>query len=123
MKDVYTGFNEPLVTKKMGAGSQFLELIEGQSCIHMNFTPSYSGWDVCGPAALLMSRLGYVADAKGKPLIFEANRDQFNLWNGLIAARHVKTVKDIQNEWESSSSTSFRQKQLEIRQKYHVEKS
>ena len=87
----------------------------------MNFLPSYRGWDVCGPAALLMSRLGYVADARGKPLIFEANRSQYNLWNGLIAARHVKTFKEIQKEWENVSGSNFGKAQLDIRRKYHVE--
>lgn len=89
----------------------------------MNFPPRYRGWDVCAPAALLMSRLGYVADAKGKPLVFESNRSQFNLWNGLIAARHVKTFKQIQSEWEKATTSTFSKVQLEIRQKYHVEKS
>ena len=87
----------------------------------MNFTPSYRGWDVCGPAALLMSRLGYVADAKGKPLIFEANRSQYNLWNGLIAARHVKTFREIQKEWEIAQGSTFGKAQLDIRRRYHVE--
>jgi 3'-phosphoadenosine 5'-phosphosulfate (PAPS) 3'-phosphatase len=50
-------------------------MIEGKGDLHLNFAPDYSGWDVCGPAALLMSRLGYCADSKGKPLIFEANRN------------------------------------------------
>lgn len=104
MEAVYANFDQAIVIKKMGVGSQFLELIEGDCDIHMNFTPRYRGWDVCGPAALLMSRLGYVADAKGKPLIFESNRAQFNLWNGLIAARHVKTFKEIKNEWKKASN-------------------
>lgn len=62
-----------------------------------------------------MSRLGYVADARGKPLIFEANRSQYNLWNGVIAARHVKAYREIRKEWEEKSGTTFGKIQLEIR--------
>lgn len=98
-----------------------MELIEGDCDIHMNFVPNYRGWDVCGPAALLMSRLGFVADARGKPLIFEANRSQYNLWDGVVAARHVKTFKEIKNDWESVTDSTFAKAQLEIRRKYHVE--
>jgi 3'-phosphoadenosine 5'-phosphosulfate (PAPS) 3'-phosphatase len=74
MQEVYKMFKEPQIMLKEGVGSQFIELLEGDRDIHMNFPPKYRGWDVCGPAALLMSRLGYCADAFGKPIIFDARR-------------------------------------------------
>ena len=81
--------------EKNGVGSIMSELMEGKGDLHLNFAPDYEFWDVCGPAALIMSHLGYCADSKGKPIKFEARRNQFNLWNGFVAARHVKAFKMI----------------------------
>jgi 3'-phosphoadenosine 5'-phosphosulfate (PAPS) 3'-phosphatase len=71
------------------------DMLEGNGDLHLNFVPDYNGWDVCGPAALLMSRLGYCADSMGQPLYLESKRNQYKLWNGFIAARHLKSFKEI----------------------------
>ena len=82
-------------------------MMEGTGDLHLNFVPDYYGWDVCGPAALLMSRLGYVGDSKGVPIVLDAKRNQYQLWNGLVAARHVKSFKEIKSEWEKNNGTCF----------------
>ena len=53
------------VIEKRGIGSIMCDMLEGHGDLHLNFVPDYNGWDVCGPAALLMSRLGYCADSMG----------------------------------------------------------
>jgi hypothetical protein len=70
-------------------------MLEERGDIHLNFAPDYYGWDVCGPTALLMSRLGYVADSRGKPIVLSAERDQYHLWNGLVVSRNIKAYKEI----------------------------
>ena len=51
--------------EKKGVGSIMFDLLECKGDLHLNFVPDYKGWDVCGPSALLMSRLGYCADSRG----------------------------------------------------------
>ena len=93
--------------EKNGIGSVMCELIEGKGDLTFNFAPDYTMWDTCGPAALLMSRLGYCADSRGHPLRFEARRNQFYLWNGFIAARHIKDFRVIEKQWKQQNESSF----------------
>ena len=65
---LYNTFENVEVKENPGVGSTFFDLIQGHSDLHLNFAPDYFGWDICGPSALLMSRIGYCADSKGKQL-------------------------------------------------------
>lgn len=118
---LYQTFDNVRVVEKRGVGSIIFDLLEGKGDLHLNFVPDYKGWDVCGPAALLMSRLGYVADSRGQPLVFDGVRNQYAHWNGFVAARHVRSFKEIRAQWEEKNGTTFKEKQLKIRQQYHLD--
>jgi 3'-phosphoadenosine 5'-phosphosulfate (PAPS) 3'-phosphatase len=76
----YDTFGDHKLIERNGIGSIMCDLIEGRGDLHLNFAPDYNMWDVCGPTAILMSRLGYCADSKGMPIQFESRRNQYNLW-------------------------------------------
>jgi 3'-phosphoadenosine 5'-phosphosulfate (PAPS) 3'-phosphatase len=74
---LYQTFDNVEIKEQRGVGSTLCDMIESKGDLHLNFVPDYHGWDICGPAALLMSRLGYCADSKGLPLTFNADRNQY----------------------------------------------
>lgn len=119
---LYSTFDNVEVVEKRGVGSIVCDLLEGKGDLHVNFVPDYAGWDVCGPAALLMSRMGYCADSKGRPIVLDAGRNQYNLWDGFVAARHVKSFKEIRNQWQDRNNACFEEKQTKIRQQYHMDR-
>jgi len=48
-------------------------------------------------------------------------RNQYAHWNGFVAARHVRSFKEIRAQWEEKNGTTFKEKQLKIRQQYHLD--
>ena len=44
------------------------------------------------------------------------------MWDGFVAAKHVKVFKEIQEAWNVRNKTTFAQKQLKIRRQFHMDK-
>lgn len=56
--------------------------------------PGFKYWDMCASEALIQAKMGIVTDANQRPLIYDHNKTNFTIREGIIIAKNKK-VYDI----------------------------
>ena len=59
--------------------------------------PGFKYWDMCASEALIQAKMGIVTDANSRPLIYDHNKDNFTIREGIIVAKNKK-VFDVAKE-------------------------
>jgi hypothetical protein len=78
-----------------GVSNQFLDVIDSNSDLTFDPTPSKMGWEMCASEVLLQSRFGFVCDWKGDPLVYDSKRHSPRFWSGVVAARSMNIFNDL----------------------------
>jgi len=122
MQRVFKDIMPLKVNRVRGPGNKFLHLANERSDYFVNLVPNYSLYELCAPEAVFASRFGILTDAKQKPLIYDASRRSFGLFNGVVAARDAGTYLQAKLSYEDKSGSTLALSQTQIRREVHLKK-
>mmetsp|Transcript_17966 Transcript_17966/g.30568 ORF Transcript_17966/g.30568 Transcript_17966/m.30568 type:complete len:100 (-) Transcript_17966:160-459(-) len=57
---------------------------------YINLVPGFKYWDMCASEALIEAKMGICVDAYGRPLIYDHNRDDYTIEEGIQIAKNLK---------------------------------
>ena len=85
------------IARVAGSGNKFVHLIDQKSDYYINLVPGFKYWDMCASEALIQAKMGIVTDANSRPLLYDHNKDNFTIREGIIVAKNKK-VFDVAKE-------------------------
>ena len=110
---------DPFHTVKVaGSGNKIVYLLDENADCYLNFVPGFKYWDMCASEALLMSKMGIVTDASSRPIIYDEDKTDFTIREGIIVAKNKKVFdtmhKRVSNNLGKTLSTCHQEMNNQI---------
>ena len=83
---------EPItVSRVAGSGNKIVYLLDQNADAYINLVPGFKYWDMCASEALMLSCMGIVTDANSKPIIYDHNKENYTIREGILIAKNRKS--------------------------------
>lgn len=69
--------------------------------------PGFKYWDMCASEALIQAKMGIVADASCRPLLYDHTKDNYTIREGIIVAKNKKVFDVCKERIEASLGRSI----------------
>ena len=90
MNKLFEALDPINVGRVAGAGNKIVYMLDSMADYYVNFVPGFKYWDMCASEALIEAKMGICVDARGKPLIYDHEADDFTVNEGIVIAKNLK---------------------------------
>lgn len=90
MDQLFDAIDAINVGRVAGSGNKIIYMLDSMADYYINLVPGFKYWDMCASEALIEAKMGICVDAKGKPLIYDHNRDDYTINEGIQIAKNMK---------------------------------
>ena len=90
-------------------------MLDAMADFYINFVPGFKYWDMCASEALIEAKMGVCVDANGKPLIYDHERSDYTVEEGIIIAKNVKVYNIVRDRCMKNLGMSVDQFYQEVR--------
>lgn len=77
-----------------GSGYKMARCIEGVADVWLYPAAGTSKWDTCPGEAIMQAIGGYTTDARGNPMVYDADAESYNNSEGVISTRSKKLLDE-----------------------------
>ena len=100
MDELFKAVDPVSIGRVAGAGNKIVQMLDSKYDYYVNFVPGFKYWDMCASEALIEAKMGIVVDAAGKPLIYDENREDYTIRDGIIIAKNMKVYNLVKDRCE-----------------------
>ena len=83
-------------------------MLDSKYDYYVNFVPGFKYWDMCASEALIEAKMGICVDAAGKPLVYDEERDDFTVTEGIIIAKNMKVYNLVADRCKDNLGISLK---------------
>ena len=123
MNQLFKALDPISVGRVAGAGNKIVYMMDSLADYYINFVPGFKYWDMCASEALIEAKMGICVDATGKPLIYDHNRDDYTIHEGIIIAKNLKVFNLVRDRCLNNLGMSIDQFYEEVRQDIALRKA
>ena len=95
------------VGRVAGAGNKIVYMLDSMADYYINLVPGFKYWDMCASEALIEAKMGICVDASGKPLVYDHNREDFTINEGIIIAKNMKVYNIVMERCQKELGMSI----------------
>ena len=107
MDELFKAVDPVSIGRVAGAGNKIVQMLDSKYDYYVNFVPGFKYWDMCASEALIEAKMGIVVDAAGKPLIYDENRKDYTIRDGIIIAKNMKVYNLVKDRCEHKLGKSL----------------
>jgi len=90
MDELFNAMNPINVGRVAGSGNKIVYMLDQMADLYINLVPGFQYWDMCASEALIEAKMGVCVDATGKPLLYDHEKTDFMIRDGIIIAKNLK---------------------------------
>jgi 3'(2'), 5'-bisphosphate nucleotidase len=90
MDELFNSLNPINIGRVAGSGNKIVYMLDAMADYYINLVPGFKYWDMCASEALIEAKMGICVDASGKPLIYDHNKSNYTINEGIIIAKNMK---------------------------------
>ena len=83
MDELFRALDPINVGRVAGSGNKIVYMLDQMADYYINLVPGFKYWDMCGSEALIEAKMGICVDAKGKALIYDHNKKDYTIKEGI----------------------------------------
>ncbi len=92
MNDIFAAIDPIHIARVAGSGNKAIHMIDRKADYYLNLVPGFKYWDMCASDALIRGMLGIVTDANKNPIIYDHDKENFTIREGIIIAKNKKVL-------------------------------
>jgi len=83
---------------------------------YINLVPGFKYWDMCASEALVEAKMGICVDAFGKPHIYDHEKTDYTIQDGIIIAKNMKVYDIVRKRCMENLGISLEQFYAEVQE-------